>query len=71
MSEPNKDLIKLSKYHISILVLFLLFFLIMFLAGVLLLVKGKGDGVWKLLLCGFVGLWLAIKVISIKYAKSM
>ena len=69
MPEPNKDLEKLSEHHIAILALFLLVFLITFLAGVLLLVKGKGEGVWKLLLCGGGGLWLAIKVISIKYAK--
>ena len=69
MSEPNKNLVKLSEYHIVIIVLFLLFFSVTFLAGVLLLVKGKGEGVWKLLLCGGVGLWLAIKVIAIKYAK--
>ena len=69
MSEPNNNLVKLSQYHILIIVFFLLFFLVTFLAGVLLLVTGKGQDVWKLLLCGGLGLWLSIKVISIKYAK--
>jgi hypothetical protein len=70
MAKSDNALAKLSSYHIVILVLFLLFFLITFLAGVLLIVKGKGDGVWKLLMCGSVGSVLAIKVIATKYAKN-
>jgi len=69
LKKPNDGLIKLSSYHIAVLVLFLLLSLVALLAGVLLLATGKDEGVWKLLMCGVVGVWLAIKVISIKYAK--
>jgi len=69
LKQPNNGLVKLSSYHIAVLVLFLLFSLVALVAGVLLLVTGKGEGVWKLLMCGVVGVWLAMKVISIKYAK--
>lgn len=69
IKQPNDGLVKLSTYHIALIVLFLLFSLVTLLAGVLLLLTGKDADVWKLLLCGIMGVWLAIKVISIKYAK--
>ena len=67
--KPKDGLIKLSSYHLAVLVLFLLFSSVALLAGVLFLVTGKGEGTWKLLMCGVVGVWLAIKIISIKYAN--
>ena len=68
--KPNDRLDKLANYHIVILVLFLLFFLFVLLAGILLLIIGKGESVWKLLMCGTFGVALATKVILIKYDKS-
>ena len=60
---------QLASDHISILALHLLFSFAALLAGVILLVGGKDEGVWKLLMCGIVGIWFAIKVILFKYAK--
>ncbi|OIR00062.1 hypothetical protein GALL_178830 [mine drainage metagenome] len=68
-NKPNDALVKLSNYHTAVLILYLLFSLVALLAGVILLVTGKDEGVWKLLMSGVVGVWLAIKVISIKYVK--
>ena len=70
LKKPNDSLVKLANYHIVLLVLFLLFFLIVLLAGLVLLINGKGDNVWKLLIYGALGVGFGIKLILIKYDKN-
>lgn len=70
LKKTNENLVRLAEYHIAILVLFLLFFLFVLLAGVVFLINGKGESAWKLMIYGALGVGLGIKLILIKYEKN-
>jgi positive regulator of sigma E activity len=70
MSQTDCLLEAFAKWHVSVLVLFLLFFVVCALLGLLLLITGRGSPV-MLLILGTFGTIASGKAIVRKYAKEL